>query len=109
MDRLPASRVAPGGAPAHRGLILAILCSAQMILAVDVTAVNVANSSIERVLGFTTANLEWTVTAYALTFGGFLLLGGRMSDLYGRRRLFIVGVIAFAVASLGAGLSRNAG
>jgi EmrB/QacA subfamily drug resistance transporter len=110
MADLRAASHAPDGETevlAHRGLILAILCSAQVILAVDVTAVNVANSTIERVLGFTSANLEWTVTAYALTFGGFLLLGGRMSDLYGRRRLFMVAICGFALASLGAGLSAN--
>ena len=97
---------APPVAP-HTGLILAILCSAQVILAVDVTIVNVANASIERALGFTTANLQWVVTAYLLTFGGFLLLGGRMSDLYGRRRLFIAGVCGFAVASFVAGFAQN--
>jgi len=94
--------------PRRSGVILAVLCSAQIILAVDVTVVNVANASIERALGFTSANLQWTITAYALTFGGFLLLGGRMADLFGRRRLFIWGVSAFALASLGAGVAHNA-
>src|SRR5580693_4888713 len=93
--------------PRRSGVILAVLCSAQIILAVDVTVVNVANASIERALGFTSANLQWTITAYALTFGGFLLLGGRMADLFGRRRLFIWGVSGFAFASLGAGAAHN--
>ncbi|HVB06768.1 MAG TPA: MFS transporter [Acidimicrobiales bacterium] len=107
MEEAPQVGRAPTAAPSHRGLILAVLCSAQVILAVDVTVVNVASSSIERALGFTAANLEWTITAYSLTFGGFLLLGGRMSDLYGRRRLFLLGIGAFALASLGAGLAEN--
>jgi EmrB/QacA subfamily drug resistance transporter len=92
----------------HPGVILAVLCSAQVMLAVDLTVVNVANASIERALGFTSANLQWTITAYALTYGGFLLLGGRMSDVFGRRRLFIAGVVGFALASLGAGSSATA-
>ena len=101
---------APGAEPAEprrANLLLLILCSAQLVLAVDVTVVNVANASIERALGFNSGNLQWTVTAYALTFGGFLLLGGRMSDLFGRRRLFMVGVAGFAITSLCAGSSQN--
>jgi EmrB/QacA subfamily drug resistance transporter len=93
--------------PRQPNLLLLILCSAQLVLSVDVTVVNVANASIERALGFNSGNLQWTVTAYSLTFGGFLLLGGRMSDLFGRRRLFIVGVAAFAVTSICAGSSQN--
>jgi len=88
-------------------VLLIVLCSAQLILAVDVTVVNVANASIERALGFNAGNLQWTVTAYSLTFGGFLLLGGRMADLFGRRRLFIGGLAGFAITSLGAGSSQN--
>jgi EmrB/QacA subfamily drug resistance transporter len=88
-------------------VLLIVLCSAQLILAVDVTVVNVANASIERALHFNAGNLQWTITAYALTFGGFLLLGGRMADLFGRRRLFIAGLAAFAITSLGAGSSQN--
>jgi len=88
-------------------VLLIVLCSAQLVLAVDVTVVNVANASIERALHFNAANLQWTITAYALTFGGFLLLGGRMADLFGRRRLFIAGLAGFAITSLGAGSSQN--
>jgi EmrB/QacA subfamily drug resistance transporter len=88
-------------------VLLIVLCSAQLVLAVDVTVVNVANASIERALHFNAGNLQWTVTAYSLTFGGFLLLGGRMADLFGRRRLFIGGLAGFAITSLGAGSSQN--
>jgi EmrB/QacA subfamily drug resistance transporter len=84
-----------------------VLCCAQLVLAVDVTIVNVANASIERSLGFTNANIVWTVSAYALTFGGFLMLGGRLADMVPRRPLFIGGVAAFAVASIGAGSART--
>lgn len=100
--------VAAGAAePRRANLLLLILCSAQLVLAVDVTVVNVANASIERALGFNSGNLQWTVTAYSLTFGGFLLLGGRMADLFGRRKLFVVSVTGFAITSICAGSSQN--
>ena len=84
------------------GPILAVLCASQLVLAVDLTIVAVANPSIQRGLGFADAQLQWNVTAYALTFGGFLLLGGRMADLYGRRRLYLVGLTGFTLASIAA-------
>lgn len=93
--------------PRRANLLLLILCSAQLVLAVDVTVVNVANASIERALGFNSGNLQWTVTAYSLTFGGFLLLGGRMADLFGRRRLFVMSVTGFAITSICAGSAQN--
>jgi EmrB/QacA subfamily drug resistance transporter len=77
------------------------------VLAIDVTIVTIANPDIEKSLGFTAATLQWTLTAYALTFGGFLLLGGRLTDLYGRRRLFVAGMACFTVASLGAASSLS--
>jgi EmrB/QacA subfamily drug resistance transporter len=88
-------------------LVLATICVAQLILAVDVTIVQIANASIERSLGFSEQDIQWVFSAYALTFGGFLLLGGRISDLLGRRRLFIIGMATFAGTSLLAGLSRS--
>jgi EmrB/QacA subfamily drug resistance transporter len=97
----------PSDAPRFPGLLLAIMCSAQLVLAIDFNVVNIANASIERALHFNSGNLQWTITAYALTFGGFLLLGGRMADLFGRRRLFMWGVIGFALTSLCAGASQN--
>ena len=89
------------------GRILTILCCSELVLAIDVTIVTIANPDIEKSLGFTAATLQWTLTAYALTFGGFLLLGGRLTDLYGRRRLFVGGMAAFTVASLGAAASAS--
>src|SRR5580692_10445064 len=103
----PAESIGASGPPRFAGLLLAIMCSAQLVLAIDFNVVNIANASIERALHFNSGNLQWTITAYALTFGGFLLLGGRMADLFGRRRLFIVGLAGFAITSLGAGSSQN--
>lgn len=87
-------------APARPNVILAVLCFSQLLLAIDVTIVAVANPSIGEALRFDDANLQWTITAYALTFGGFLLLGGRIADLFDRRRLFVVGVAGFTLASV---------
>ncbi|HMC39478.1 MAG TPA: MFS transporter [Acidimicrobiales bacterium] len=92
----------PGAGPSPTR-ILAVLCLAQLMFGIDVTIVQVANPTIERALGFSAESLQWTVTAYALTFGGFLLLGGRLADLYGRRRVFALGMLGFAAASAGAG------
>ncbi len=77
------------------------------MLAIDITIVAVANPDIERSLGFTAASLQWTLTAYALTYGGFLLLGGRLTDLFGRRRLFMAGMGGFVLASLGAAAAAS--
>jgi EmrB/QacA subfamily drug resistance transporter len=84
------------------------MCAAQLILSIDFNIVNIANATIERDLHFNAGNLQWTVSAYALTYGGFLLLGGRLVDLLGQRRLFIVGIAGFALTSLCAGCSQNA-
>jgi EmrB/QacA subfamily drug resistance transporter len=84
------------------GRVLTVLCLAELMLAIDITIVTVANPDIERSLGFTAATLQWTLTAYALTYGGFLLLGGRLADLFGGRRLFVAGMGGFVLASLGA-------
>ncbi len=92
----------------HKGLALAVLAAAQFMVILDATIVNVALPAIQKALGFTTdSQLQWVVTAYALVFGGFLLLGGRLSDLFGRRRIFIAGVALFALASMAAGFSQN--
>lgn len=94
----------------HSGLALAILATAQFMVILDATIVNVALPAIEKALGFTAASqLQWVVTAYALVFGGFLLLGGRLADLFGRRNIFLAGVMLFAAASLLGGLSQNPG
>jgi EmrB/QacA subfamily drug resistance transporter len=90
-------------------LSVAIVCIAQLMVVLDATVVNVALPSIQQGLGLSPANLQWVVNAYTLTFGGFLLLGGRMADLFGRRRLFFVGVGVFTVASLVNGLAVSSG
>jgi EmrB/QacA subfamily drug resistance transporter len=83
----------------NRWLVLVIVCVAQFMVVLDATVVNVALPSIQKDLGFSYASLQWIVNAYTLFFGGFLLLGGRASDLLGRQRLFIAGVVVFTVAS----------
>jgi EmrB/QacA subfamily drug resistance transporter len=96
-------------APAHRhlGLALVVIAAAQLMVVVDATIVNIALPTIRAALGFSDNGLEWVVNAYALTFGGFLLLGGRAGDLLGRRRVFIGGVLLFALASLLGGLATG--
>ena len=88
---------------------LAVLGIAYLMVVLDVSIVNVALPSIQKDLHFSTENLQWVVSGYALTFGGFLLLGGRAGDLLGRRRLFMAGLAFFAVASLLCGLSVSSG
>ncbi len=89
--------------------VLIILAIAQFIVVLDSSIVNIALPAINTDLGFSPENLQWVVTAYTLTFGGFLLLGGRAADLFGRKRLFMAGLIAFTTASLLAGLSQTSG
>ncbi len=91
----------------NRWLVLVIACLAQFMVVLDNTIVNVALPSVQRGLDFSPANLQWVVNAYTLIFGGFLLLGGRASDLLGRRRLFVAGVVLFAGASLLNGLAQS--
>jgi EmrB/QacA subfamily drug resistance transporter len=92
----------------HKGIALLVLAAAQFMVVLDATITNVALPAIREALKFTSeADLQWVITAYALAFGGFLLLGGRLADLFGRRRMFLVGVILFAVASLFAGLAQT--
>src|SRR3954469_9643674 len=84
---------------------LAVLSVVQFMVVLDIAIVNVALPSIQVDLGFSQENLQWVISAYALVFGGFLLLGGRAADLLGRRRIFLVGLVVFTVASLLAGLA----
>ncbi|HTX45138.1 MAG TPA: MFS transporter [Solirubrobacteraceae bacterium] len=93
--------------PSNRWLILVIACLAQFMVVLDATVVNVALPSIQRGLHFSAADLQWVVNAYTLIFGGFLLLGGRAADLLGRRRLFVAGVILFALASMLNGIAQS--
>lgn len=92
----------------HKGLALLVLAGAQFMVVLDATIVNVALPSIQEALDFeSTAQLQWLITSYTLLFGGFLLLGGRLADLYGRRKIFMAGLALFAGASLLAGLAQN--
>src|SRR5947208_5680376 len=93
----------------RRWKALALVCAAFFMTVLDVSIVNVALPTIGVKLHFSEGNLQWVVTAYALTFGGFLLLGGRAADYLGRRRVFMVGVALFTLASLACGLSNSDG
>src|SRR6187551_3462111 len=92
-----------------RWLALILLCSAQFVVVLDASIVNVALPTIGKALDFSQENLPWVVNAYVLTFGGFLLLGGRTADLLGRRRVFIGGLLLVAAASLAAGFAATEG
>src|SRR5712691_272386 len=93
----------------NRWLALYVLCLGTLMIVLDVTIVGVALPSIKADLGFTQSSLAWVVNAYLLTYGGFLLLGGRLGDLFGHRRLFLIGLALFTLASLGCGLSNSEG
>ncbi|HKC21284.1 MAG TPA: MFS transporter, partial [Gaiellaceae bacterium] len=84
---------------------LALLSVVQFMVVLDIAIVNVALPSIQTDLGFSERNLQWVISAYALVFGGFLLLGGRAADLLGRRRIFLIGIVLFTISSLLAGLA----
>ena len=92
-----------------RWLALVILCVGDLMIVVDTTVVNVALPSIRNDLGFSQTSLAWVVNAYMLTFGGLLLLAGRLGDLFGHRRLFLIGTTAFTTASLVCGISTTKG
>jgi EmrB/QacA subfamily drug resistance transporter len=92
-----------------RWLALIVLCLGDLMIVLDSTIVNVALPSIRADLGFTQTSLAWVVNAYMLTFGGFLLLGGRLGDLFGSRRLFLAGIVLFTLASAACGLSTSQG
>jgi EmrB/QacA subfamily drug resistance transporter len=93
----------------HRWLALIVLCLGSLMIVLDTTIVNVALPSIRGALGFSQTSLAWVVNGYMLTFGGFLLLGGRFGDLYGHRRLFLGGIALFTLASLACGLAGAQG
>ena len=97
----------PNGRRVPDWVILAIACVAQFMVVLDVSIVNVALPSIGRDLHYSSTGLQWVVNAYVLTFGGFLLLGGRAADLYGRRRVYMFGLGLFTLASLVGGFSQN--
>src|SRR5258706_9170024 len=86
---------------------LIVLCLGVLMMVLDTTIVNVALPSIRADLHFTETSLVWVVNAYMLTFGGFLLLGGRLGDLYGHRRVFLLGIAGFTIASLACGVANS--
>ena len=106
VERLSSAR-APGRRSASPLLVLVLVALAQFMVVLDATIVNVALPSIQRGLHFSAENLQWVVNAYTLAFGGFLLLGGRAADLFGRKRLFLAGIAVFSVASLINGLAGS--
>ena len=95
------------GPPRRLGLALAVIATAQLMVVLDATIVNVALPHVQNALHFSGSNLEWVVNAYALAFGGLLLLGGRSGDLLGRRRIFIFGILLFSLASLLGGFATD--
>src|SRR5437763_7987901 len=92
-----------------RWIALYVLCLGTLMIVLDVTIVNVALPSIKEDLGFSQSSLAWVVNAYLLTYGGCLLLGGRLGDLFGHRRLFLFGICFFTGASLACGLATSEG
>src|SRR4051794_8520331 len=93
----------------RRWLALGVVCLAQLMIVLDTTIVNVALPAIQRELDFSQGNLTWVINAFLVTFGSFLLLAGRLGDLFGRRRVFLAGVTLFTVASLLCGLAPSQG
>jgi EmrB/QacA subfamily drug resistance transporter len=108
ITRAPAARAGePAGRHRRMGLALLVIATAQLMVVLDASIVNVALPHIQRALGFSGSGLEWVVTGYAVTFGGLLLLGGRSGDLLGRRRIFIWGLLLFSAASLLGGFATS--
>ncbi|WP_309138548.1 MFS transporter [Nocardia cyriacigeorgica] len=96
-------------APAPAAALLSVVCAAQFMVVLDISVVNVALPSMRTSLGFTDTGLAWAVNAYALVFAGLLLVGGRLADLFGRKRVFLAGLLVFTVASLVGGLASTPG
>ncbi len=105
--REPAPRTSAPTTPRAQTLALLLLAMTQFVLVIDASIVNVALPTIGRALRFSQADLSWVVNAYTLTFGGFLLLGGRLADLVGRRRMFMSGLVLFSLASLAGGVAQS--
>ena len=110
-DPVSARGAAPSedGAPARHGLGLLVLSLAQLMVVLDATVVNIALPTAQQALGFSDADRQWVVTGYALAFGSLLLLGGRLSDFFGRKRMFVIGIAGFALASALGGAANGFG
>src|SRR5713226_3573076 len=107
MTSMSPPQTSPLYTPRGKNLALALLAMTQFVVVIDASIVNVALPSIGRGLHFAPTDLAWVVNAYTLTFGGFLLLGGRLADLLGRRKLFMIGLVVFSLASLLGGLAQS--
>jgi len=105
--RAASPRTTAGGGNRRLGLALLVIATAQLMVVLDGTIVNVALPRVQRALGFSGSGLEWVVNAYAVTFGGLLLLGGRAGDILGRRRVFVFGLLLFSAASLLGGFATS--
>ncbi len=103
----PSEPSGPRRPSGHRGLGLALILTAAFMVVLDFSIVNVALASIERELGFSASSVQWIVTGYAIAFGGLLILGGRAADTFGRRRMFMAGLLVFTAASLAGGLAHD--
>src|SRR5215470_13410846 len=103
----PGAATRTGTQGSRLGLALVVIASAQLMVVLDATIVNVALPHIQHALGFSGSGLEWVVNAYAVTFGGLLLLGGRAGDRLGRRRVFTAGLLLFSAASFLGGLATS--
>src|SRR5689334_8336155 len=99
----------PGNDDRRRWLSLAVVCLAQLMIVLDTTIVNVALPAIQRDLHFSQGNLTWVINAFLVTFGSLLLLAGRLGDLFGRKRVFLLGVVTFTIASLLCGIAPSQG
>src|SRR3954453_20031602 len=109
MTAVASTESTSSGSKQHLGWALVLISVAQLMVVLDGTIVNIALPFIQHDLDIETANLRWVVTGYALAFGSLLLLGGRLGDLYGRRRVFMTGLVIFSVASLLGGLATSEG
>jgi MFS family permease len=105
--RAAASGVMAGGGSRSLRLALVVIATAQLMVVLDASIVNVALPHIQQALGFSGSGLDWVVNAYAVTFGGLLLLGGRAGDILGRRRVFVFGLLLFSAASLLGGFATS--
>src|ERR1039457_6887667 len=109
MTSLSQPQAPPVYTPRAKNFALLLLAMTQFVIVIDASIVNVALPSIGSHLHFARADLSWVVNAYTLTFGGFLLLGGRMADLLGRRRMFMLGLVLFSLASFAGGIAQSEG
>src|ERR1700685_4619313 len=109
MSNLATSSVTGGRRKVPTWTVLALCCAAQFMVVLDISIVNVALPQMRHDLGLSTTGQQWVINAYTLTFAGFLMLGGRAADLFGRRRIFMLGLAIFTLCSLLGGLAQSGG